>query len=384
MACFNPKVAYRSEQLTKNGKRKIRFLSDQEADANFQDLKDDVYFLIPCGKCEGCRLDHARHWADRLVLEMDHMKKAVFLTLTYSPGYLPPSAVSPFGEPIYIPNEKGRPVSPLVPDHMPEFMKRLRERLNREDMLVQLFQERRSMCNSRRDDGWPQVKIRFFGCGEYGEERGRPHLHIILFGLSLDDLAYLQGSSLKMVKKNELGQVTYGSEFLANLWDKGYADVSEVSQYVMNYVARYTQKKANGNDYAIRYGLPDEFIRMSRRPGIGAYFLEDHPGVIDQVSYWRMADREIYWPSYLVRKNHEKIVDIESFDIYNGTAIHTDYKTLDVRGLQTLKEKHDSAVNKFLNTFESDSRPYKEHQLFLQRQLHERVKKAKRGDVNDC
>lgn len=65
-----------------------------------------------------------------------------FVTLTYSPDALYSKE--------------------LIPSHLSSFVKRLRT-----------YAERLGF------DG----KIRFYGVGEYGEKRGRPHFHVILFGL---------------------------------------------------------------------------------------------------------------------------------------------------------------------------------------------------------
>ena len=391
MACYNPMIGYRSDELTKNGKKRIKFLKkedmvDMELASTYQSIKDKELITIPCGKCIGCRLDHSRHWADRMILELDRMKKSVFVTLTYSDEFLPcrEEDVLPTGEVRYALNDRGAKLSPLVKDHMPEFMKRLRADLNYEPNLIKYFNENRQLCNDRRKDGFPQIRVRFFGCGEYGENFGRCHLHIILFGLSLDDIRYLQDNKpLKPVKRNELGQITYESEYLGKLWQKGFANVSESNYFTMGYVARYTMKKAEGNPYPQKYNLTPEFVLMSRRPGIGAYFLEDHPDTIDEVATWYVSGKEIYWPSYLVRKQHEILVPgIECLNPWRENFLQRSwYYAFDKEGEKIKKAKQDLAVDKFVHTFESDERPYYQKQEFLKFQKKCSAKKLVRGDV---
>ena len=44
---------------------------------------------IPCTKCIGCRLEHSRQWATRMVHELKYHEDAVFITLTYNDKHLP-------------------------------------------------------------------------------------------------------------------------------------------------------------------------------------------------------------------------------------------------------------------------------------------------------
>ena len=51
---------------------------------------------IPCNKCTGCRTEHSRQWAMRLVHEKKYQEevqknRTVFVTLTYNDNYLPQS-----------------------------------------------------------------------------------------------------------------------------------------------------------------------------------------------------------------------------------------------------------------------------------------------------
>lgn len=97
---------------------------------------------FPCGKCPVCLQKRANEWSLRISLESRMYEDLAFVTLTYSP------------ESLY--SDK------LIPSHLSSFMKRLRT-----------YAERLGF------DG----KIRFYGVGEYGEKRGRPHFHVVLFGL---------------------------------------------------------------------------------------------------------------------------------------------------------------------------------------------------------
>lgn len=97
---------------------------------------------FPCGKCPVCLQKRANEWSLRISLESRMYEDLAFVTLTYSP------------ESLY--SDK------LIPSHLSSFMKRLRTYVERLGF-----------------DG----KIRFYGVGEYGEQRGRPHFHVVLFGL---------------------------------------------------------------------------------------------------------------------------------------------------------------------------------------------------------
>lgn len=94
-----------------------------------------------CGQCIPCRINRARLWSSRLLLEMTQHQASFFCTLTYDDEHLP---------------KDGN----LSVRDLQLFMKRLREFRSEE-------------------------KIRFFAVGEYGDVTLRPHYHLMLFGLSV-------------------------------------------------------------------------------------------------------------------------------------------------------------------------------------------------------
>lgn len=191
-------------------------------------------FLIPCGKCINCRLDYARNWANRCLLESMEWKDNWFITLTYddSKGGLT------YGE---------GDLLTLVPKHFTDFMKRLRAHFS-----------------ERGHDG-----VRFYMCGEYGDRTLRPHYHALVFNLPLDDL--------KEYSRSSLGDTYYNSPTLDKLWGFGYVVIGELTVQSASYVARYVQKKAGKSvlDYAAE-GITPEYVRMSRRPGIAANYFQDN------------------------------------------------------------------------------------------------------------
>lgn len=129
-----------------------------------------------------------------------------FVTLTYSPENLPEGGT-------------------LVPKDTELFLKRLRFNL-------------------------APVKLRYFLCGEYGEQTWRPHYHAILFNVPQQ-----------------------ASKDIDAAWQKGMIHVGEATQESMQYCAGYVTKKLTTErdmDFAGRPELVPEFARMSRRPGLGA------------------------------------------------------------------------------------------------------------------
>ena len=80
--------------------------------------------------------------------------------------------------------------------------------------------------------------FRFFHCGEYGDEKGRPHYHACVFGLQLFDLV--------PDGKTKSGEMAYQSEELTQIWGKGKTQVGTLTFESAAYVARYIMKKVGG------------------------------------------------------------------------------------------------------------------------------------------
>ncbi|AXL14493.1 replication initiator protein [Microviridae sp.] len=212
MGCFKPLTAHRLDDGS------ISFSAKSgEGDA----LK------LPCGQCIGCRIDRSKMWAVRCMHEASLYDDNIFITLTYADEYLP---------------ENGN----LDYSHFQKFMKRLRKRFSKRN-------------------------IRFYMCGEYGEQNWRPHFHAILFNFKFEDL--------EVWKKTGSGSMIYRSKVLEELWPFGHSSVGDVTLQSAGYVARYVMKKINGDLAKSHYervnvdtgevvDLVPEFNRMSLKPGI--------------------------------------------------------------------------------------------------------------------
>lgn len=225
---------------------------------------------LPCGQCIECRLNRSRRWADRCMLELGYHESSYFLTLTYDNDHIPKNPVfdEETGE-IYAEN------ATLVKRDLQLFMKNLRRQY-----------EYRGYTN----------KLRYFACGEYGSKTKRPHFHLIVFGLKLDDLV--------LYKRNFNGDNLYNSAFISKIWDKGFCVVGDVTWQSCAYVARYIMKKHIGkdNDFYERYNIEPEFTLMSRKPGIARQYYDEHKDELfyqDFVSIpTKDGGKQIYPPPY--------------------------------------------------------------------------------------
>lgn len=240
--CTSPNLMILSDKLDDNGVPKLEFIGKVAYSRIQQHYKDSSWMQVPCGQCLECRIQEARVWADRVVLESKKYEHNYFVTLTYSDDKIP-SDLS------------------LQPKDFSKFIKNLR--------------------NTFRD-----VKIRFFGCGEYGENNGNrilnPHFHFILFNCPLDDLSYTfkeykDGRLVLHHRPNNNGDLKY-SETIHKCWDyKGNISVGDVTYDSAAYVSQYVTKKHKPGmkEFYEKNGLVPEFCRMSTHPGIGYdYFKE--------------------------------------------------------------------------------------------------------------
>ncbi len=129
---------------------------------------------VACGQCLGCRLDRSRMWAARMVHESTLHDDNCFVTLTY--------AEEPYG-------------GTLVKEHFQKFMKRLRKKI-------------------------APRRVRYYQCGEYGEELRRPHYHAVLFGFDFEDK--------ELISENG-GDRLYTSKMLEEVWGYGFVTIGEMN-----------------------------------------------------------------------------------------------------------------------------------------------------------
>ncbi len=119
---------------------------------------------------------------------------------------------------------------------------------------------------------FPQT-IRYFHCGEYGEENLRPHYHACLFNVCFDD---------QIVEQQSEGITTYSSPTLSKLWRYGFCTIGELNFETAAYTAGYILKKITGEQANETYLRNDQngeaiwvkppYITMSLKPGIGEKF----------------------------------------------------------------------------------------------------------------
>lgn len=215
MPCFHPLRGWRSRTVNpETGRRSIVFKKEQ----GFEDME----VKLPCGKCIGCRLEYSRQWAVRCVHEAQMHEKNCFITLTYANDQLPEGGT-------------------LVKDHFQKFMKRLRKQFG--------------------------SGIRYFQCGEYGNQNYRPHYHACLFNMDFPD---------KVLFKTSDQSKLYTSAALQKLWPFGFSTIGDVTFDSAAYVARYVMKKVTGDKADEHYqGRVPEYTTMSRRPGLAKPWFDE-------------------------------------------------------------------------------------------------------------
>ena len=262
MSCYHPLLGLR-DQINDKGRWTYKVVGPWSVEAR---QLDPTSIKIPCGRCIGCRLEYSRAWADRMILELDHSKTGIFVTLTYDNDHVPFTEAEYTGEFGCLSLDKR---------DFQLFLKRLRKHFD-------------------------EKQIRFYLAGEYGSKSYRPHGHAILFGLSIDDFP-----DKVFYKRNKFGDILYTSDSLSKIWKNGYAVFSDVSWKTCAYVSRYVQKKVFRSTEWLSdfYGAEPEFSLCSRRPGIAGFFPWEHQDVFQKSKiYVPGKDEGIALPSYFLDK----------------------------------------------------------------------------------
>lgn len=147
--------------------------------------------FVQCNRCEGCRTNQRRDWGVRIFHETQMHKRNAFITLTYDQEHLPDD-------------------NKITKDHFREFIHRLHH-------------------SSQR-------KLRYFGCGEYGDKNGRPHYHAIIFGEDFRDGSF------------DIDDRMYGNAILDRIWGYGQTSIADPEAGACMYTAGYVTKKTGCDD----------------------------------------------------------------------------------------------------------------------------------------
>lgn len=233
MACLYPIDAWYSQKLNENGKRPIVFKRSE----GFEDMA----LQVPCGKCIGCMADRASSWAIRCYHESQFHQHNSFLTITYDDSNLP-------------------------------------ENLCKSDL--------QDFIRSIRNDYSPH-RIKYYGCGEYGDKTRRPHYHLLVFGADFRD-----------GKEIQFTETSYGSDYLQSKWKKGIIQVDDFTMGTACYVAGYVTKK-------IKKPFKDEFQIMSR--GIGFDWLKKYWKDVKNINQITINGQKYPVPPAYIRYAEERM-----------------------------------------------------------------------------
>lgn len=148
---------------------------------------------VPCGKCLGCRMARTKMWSTRILHEASYHDSSLFVTLTFTDEHLP---------------------SQITKRDLQLFLKRFRKQIS------------------------PR-KIKYYACGEYGDELGRPHYHAIMFNTYWEDFT---------------PHPTLRGKYLSKAWPFGIISLGTVELASANYVAGYVLKKLEDpREYVLKH-----------------------------------------------------------------------------------------------------------------------------------
>lgn len=259
---------------------------------------------FPCGNCLYCRIQNSKSWALRMSLEASLYpeNEISFITLTYDKEHCPEDYS-------------------LRPRDLTLFFKRLRIEAQRQ--------------------GYTK-KLRYYACGEYGDEKGRPHYHIVLFGLPVG-----KGMPIKngRFRHNPDPEWQRADSLVRKCWQLGSiieVDKVDSARGVGSYVAEYVTKKiGNSKKVAEQFsGRIPPFLRCSKGLGLEAAFQKFYDickqayDTFGDFSHLVYEGRPLVLPRYLRNKIAEQLGVLDD---------------LKKKGLAKIKEYADETISLFEN-----------------------------------
>ena len=245
---------------------------------------------VPCNKCIGCLSDKRKMWSYRIKEELKSCDRSLFLTLTYNDEHLPK-------------NDDGQSI--VYRKDVTNFMKRLRKSVSQ------------------------FLRIRYFGCAEYGNAFKRPHYHLILF------ITYKK-EFYDLPKQQRIAFLSYNntSQIIRTAWSVrddsiGFIQLREVRDSDVKYTAKYVVK-----DLEKEYPAPT-FNMMSTKPFIGYAY-------VDKMRHWHLVNEAIYYPNGKYKGKLPRI--------YYEKIFPEDWR----RSRTYLNERHQLDIDKIVMFFENN------------------------------
>lgn len=189
------------------------------------------FYIVPCGACFSCRSNKTNEWARRILHTAQDYSEVTFLTLTYDDN--------------------------MVTGNMGDLDYHRRE--------LRGFHKR--LLKHRRG-----ARYQHFSVSQYGENTGRLHYHIILFGVRYDDPAIRKAWSMAYHRRNN----QYEYHPIGFIKSKPFHPKN--AYYVSRYVARY-------------YSDTPTVLSVSRRPYLGANYVSRNSS-----KYFRHCINELVAP----------------------------------------------------------------------------------------
>lgn len=209
-------------------------------------------YTVPCGKCPECRVAYQSEFAFMSFLEAEKRGSLHMFTLTYNNSNLP-VAISTLTEDLVIKvvgfsrgvkqsTPWDKKCCPVVLTNNPDYS--ICPSLYREDVKLWL-----KKCRSYCDRHGLSKDFSFTCFGEYGEERKRPHYHLLFAGLAPDQ-----------------------ARIFSNLWTNGFSLVKAIPRFnkdgsdaftlCADYVSKYISKRDRLPDF-VKHGFAEIPRRQS-------------------------------------------------------------------------------------------------------------------------
>lgn len=235
--------------------------------------------LVPCGKCNPCRIRRASEWALRIYHELPYHKAASFVRLSYNDENLPPG-------------------QSVTKDELRNYLRRLKARIG---------------------------SFKYLACGEYGETNERPHYHVLILGHSPRSAGSAPGDRSAGGKPGSAQEGVYKTKWNGQCWDvtrgplvdawvnphretKGFVTFGTVTYQSARYVAGYTlksnigllRKRVNGKwEQTHHDGRTAPFFIVSN--GIGRQYALDNAERLRRTLTCKYNGKDVGIPRYYLK-----------------------------------------------------------------------------------